>query len=394
MEKPPDVALACRDLHQNLENIIKGIEGLKRRKRLTKVATCLKLYKEEVREKFADALDEFRFRMCAESQKSVVQIDEKLQEMTKTMEDLQITARTLTIDSGAEAVVARIQERMVTLSEEIRKLQISAHETRRELQELQRASASIKSQFERTLRHDSNITRETIKQSTAQVINHVNNVVQGEKNIEKIRLEYVPQPSSLIWYDAIGGKPEFRLWSLDEALHNDDRSEPVAQYGGTELSSVRLNETVESIYAKRHIADDVIDHVNEQKRRRISDVSPYFAIAKRGDYLEELREYMPPSVVDQFFGDVPRDVQLEVLQISRRLGQEYRFAVLDQIMRQKANTLPKLHMVENLERAMLALYAGKLSVSLGFYVEHTIDGANYLFDLCVNVSRYFIVFNL
>jgi hypothetical protein len=173
---------------------------------------------------------------------------------------------------------------------------------------------------------------------------------------------------------------------LDNNSDDADGSRPNAEYEGRDLSSVRQNETIETVYTKKHITDDVDDLIRDRKRRRVDDVSPYFGLAKRGEHFEELREYMPPAIRERY-KDISHDIRRQALQIARRIGQEHYYVVLDRILQQKADTLPKLSAVEDMERAMLATYAEKLSVTLGFYQRHTIDDRTYLSRLRVNISR-------
>jgi hypothetical protein len=79
-------------------------------------------------------------------------------------------------------------------------------------------------------------------------------------------------------------------------------------------------------------------------------------------------------------------VLLEALRISRTLGQEYRFAVLELIVNSKCYHLTKLALFEDMERAMLAVQAEKLQVDLCFNITHTVGHMNFKFDIGVNVS--------
>jgi hypothetical protein len=144
-------------------------------------------------------------------------------------------------------------------------------------------------------------------------------------------------------------------------------------------------EAVENVYGKRHIADDVDQHIQERKRQRVNDVSPYFCLAKRGNHFEELREFIPPDM-QAFFNRLPTDVRRELVRSSQRFGQESQYAFYDQICRQKAITIPQIHLLEDLERAMLACNTEHLDVTLGLFVPHVIDNRTYLYKLHVNIT--------
>lgn len=98
---------------------------------------------------------------------------------------------------------------------------------------------------------------------------------------------------------------------------------------------------------------------------------------------------MPPTIVERFGKDIPQDVLKEALAVTRRLGQEYRYYLLDRILKQKSCTLPKLEVMEDLERGILAIHAEKLNVELGFGLtragQHAITA--HQFDVRVMISR-------
>jgi len=233
------------------------------------------------------------------------------------------------------------------------------------------------------------IEREGIRASISRVGDQLDDVLghlDQTESLTRIKDALLPSPTSVIWYDNAEKGPGPRLWSLDDTPTDDERPGPIAQYDGLELSTVRLEE-VEKIYTKRHIAENIDGAIRTAKRRRTIDVQPYIGLATHGEHLEELREYMPPGI-SEGFKHLSTDVQKAALKISHRLGQEYRYAVLHEILRQRANTLQKLSLLEDMERAMLALHTEKFKVSLGFYLEQSIDNVRYLFKLQVNISRY------
>jgi uncharacterized protein YoxC len=379
---------ACQRLRTALDDIIGQIDSLKTRGKRTKTLTALKLYKPEFHEKFADALDEFKVRMCFESQRSAGEMNEKLTDITTMMNGLRLNAETLVNKPGMEPAISAIHEKMTRLADDIRAMKAAVQEIEHAMRELSKTVPTIVPQVEKGIRIDGEITREKIQDSTAMVIDRFDNLdrrLDTNDSLTRIKGEILPNATSIKWYD--DAEPAFRLWSLDGGsdIGGSQRSRPTAQYEGMEVSSVRL-ERVEQVYEKRHIADDVDEHIRERKRRRVNVVSAYLGLAKRGEYFEELQEYMPPELHERF-KDLPPEIQRGALQLARRIGQESRYAVLDRVIRQKVHALPTLHVIEDMERAMLALQTEKLEVTLGFYLKHTIDNRNYMYNLCVSISR-------
>src|SRR5271170_475067 len=138
---------ACEELQEQLQSLVDETDGHKGRKGLEKAKTCLKLYKPEFREKFADALEKFKFRMCVESRRSVVEMDDKLKGMTKSMEELRITSKTLETLPGMEEGVAKVEEKIRELSEDISALTSDVAKVQSALHQLDAASVG-KVQFE------------------------------------------------------------------------------------------------------------------------------------------------------------------------------------------------------------------------------------------------------
>jgi len=112
------------------------IEGLKSRKALVKAMECLKLFKSEFREQFTDLLDEFQFRMSIESQRSLDEMDGRLRDMMKAMENLVITFKTLETLPGMESSIAKVKERMASLSHEVHNVMNAIHNFESILKEL------------------------------------------------------------------------------------------------------------------------------------------------------------------------------------------------------------------------------------------------------------------
>jgi hypothetical protein len=274
---------------------------------------------------------------------------------------------------------------MANLSEDIKALEKTAQHLQQAMTEQQRGMADGISRFEQSIRMDGDMTREKINDSALAIIDQINERAHLNDSLTRINAERLPNPSSLSRYEGTERGSNTRLWSLDGSSDTLE-SRPNAQYEGIALVAKRLEETVENVYGKRHIADDVDQHIQERKRHRVNDVSPFIGLAKRGNYFEELREYIPPDM-QEFFNRLPSDVRRELVRCSQRFGQESRYAFYDQIYRQKAITIRKIHLQEDIERAMLACNTEHLHVQLGFFVPHVIDNRTYLYKLQLKVNR-------
>src|SRR5579871_6058842 len=108
-----DSRQACIELRQSLEAISNEIDNIKGERRLARMMTCLKFYKPEFREKFADALQKFMFRMHGG-------MEVKVSEMTASMRNLRIASEALQAESGMEQHVAGIREKLAALSQDIK----------------------------------------------------------------------------------------------------------------------------------------------------------------------------------------------------------------------------------------------------------------------------------
>jgi len=239
---------------------------------------------------------------------------------------------------------------------------------------------------------DGSTTREKIDQSTDMVLRNLNRIshhLDLSESAVRIKAEILPKSSPLIWYGdpTTNKQPGFRLWTLDNESDNV-RPSPNALLGGVEFSSVSLSETYDNIMTKRHLAEDVDEDIRARKYQRIDDLAAYFGLAKRGNRLEELREYMPLAIGDIFPNNVPREYQMEATRIARTLSQEYRYMILDQIRKRELYTLPKLHLLEDMERAMLALHAEKMGVNFGFFLVRTLDDVDLPYKLGIRITRY------
>jgi hypothetical protein len=373
---------ACRYLRMQLDTIVGDIGNLKGRSVYVKAATALKLYKPEFREKFEHVMNEFQVKMWLETRKSADGIDEKLKTMTNMMEELKVAADSENTPER-ESTFAKLPEMMAKLSEEIKSQSKTAEQLRQAMAEQPRGLTDVISHLESSIRIDGDTTREKIDESTVTIVDHINEHVNFNDSLMRIKSELLPIPSSFSWNEKTEHGSNYRLWNLDN-IASSPQAQPSAHYEGIDLLANRL-ETIENVYGKRHIADDVDQHIQERKRQRVNHVSAYVGLAKRGHYFEELREYIPPDM-QEFFNRLPSDVRRELIRCSQRFGQESRYAFYDQIYQQKAITIPKIHLLQDMERAMLACNTEHLHVKLGFFVPHIIDSRTYLYKLQVNLT--------
>jgi hypothetical protein len=373
---------AYRRLRMQLDIIVADIGKLKGRNACLKAATALKLYKPQFREKFDHATNEFQVKMWLETRKTADEVEQKLETMTNMMDEMKVTAEPSESTTDQENSSAQLREMMEKLSEDIKSHEKTAQRLRQAMAEQPHGLTDVISHLERSIRSDGDTTREKIEESTVIIVNHIDERVHLNDSLTRIKSELLPNPSSLRWSDKIERGSNCRLWSLDS--NSSLEAQPSAQYEGIDLVANSL-ETLENVYGKRHIADDVDQHIQERKRQRVNDVSAYFGLAKRGNHFEELREFIPPDM-QEFFNRLPTDVRTELVRSSQRFGQESRYAFYDQIYRQKAITIPKIHLLENMKRAMLACNTEHLDVTLGFFVPHVIDSRTFLYKIDINTT--------
>lgn len=381
---------ACRNLREMLEDVVKDLEALGTRNTREKVLTALKLYQPEYQKRFGDLIEEFKFRMCAEGQISATKMRDQLNYITEKMEELRITSKTLQNRLGTEAIIASLQQEIEDLSKSIQAIRAGIDDIHRTIKTLEQWSIPA---IEKTLKSDGDNTRQTIEESTSTLRHHMiklNERLDMNDSRTRIINELIPNPKSVIWYDDALDRQEIsRIWHLDIA----NAEQPYARYNGMELSSIRL-ESIKHTMSKRDIAEEVDDIVRERKRRRVGDISPYLGLVKRDGHFVMLNEYIPSTFKTNFANEIDHEAQLRALQLSQTLSQEYRYAILDRICKQKVLSLPKLRHFEELERAMLALQAGKFNVELGFYIRRPFgEGqhrSDFLFNFQVKISRYLI----
>ena len=156
----------------------------------------------------------------------------------------------------------------------------------------------------------------------------------------------------ITWYGE-GVEAPFMLWSLDGSLEENRESvKPTAQFNGLELSMTRSENTIDDIFGKRHAADEFDNNVSQIKTGCTKDVTPYVFLTKKGRRLHIFREFMPIAIAEKFAREVPKALLKEALSMSRRLGQEYRYHLFCRSIKNQCSTLPKLALLEELERGI------------------------------------------
>jgi len=319
--------------------------------------------------------------------RSVGDMDEKLIGMTRQMEELQLTSKTLETLPGMEDSIKKVEERIRNLSEDISGLTRNLSMSQTILREVESSSAHVIE----VIRTDGEVTRESLRRFAGSVNEEFHQIherqMQNESAI-KTGTEILLTSPDLAWYEETHLTRPLKVWFLDQ-----DSEEivplPQATLSGLDLTAVRLDCTYQDLHTstKRHIADSVEEDLREMKRQRVSTVSPYVALARRGDRLDELREFVPSKLEERFTTELSAEAQTEGLRAARSLSQEYRYLLLDKILRQKADTIPKIRILEDLERAMLALHTSKMEAKLGFVVRHVVDHIDFPYNLFLQFAR-------
>lgn len=374
---------ACRNLRKQLEEIIGEIDALKGRGPLVIATTCLKLYKPDFREKFSNALEEFKFHMCLESKRLADKMDEKLRGMAKSMEEFRIAFKSLGMIPNIEDGMAKVYERIERLTEEMQEL---IKDVRLALNGLENAD-SLVPQFERIISTDGGDTREIIMQTKQTIVAHLIRVEEhltSTNCITRIKAEIVPE-SNVDWYDDSNGpKIKCRLWSFDQSSEKE-QSTPDAVYAGLELSAVPINRSYDDVLERPAFAEDVDNEIRERKSRRVSDRSRYVGLARRGKFLYRLDEYSPIWLRD-WEEEASPEIRTEAVRIEQALGQEYRYFVRELIQSRKDFGLPELRQLAEMERAMLIVYTGKFLASFIFLIEPISSMGSFFVE--INVSWY------
>jgi len=254
---------------------------------------CLKLYRPEFRERLADALDKFKFRMCLENRRSVDNVDDKLGEMTERMKELRIASKALETIPGMEQGVEKVGETIRALSKDIDTLTTAIAKVQSSLSQLESTLVGRR-ELNDTIRADGEITRKKIQQSTTMIVGAIERVHEHRmlnESLIKMGAEILPKSNDLVWYDDAAARRTFKVWSLDEPRNETPRSIQQANLSGLKPSSIPLETTYDELHAKRHVADDIEEDIREKKGRGTHEISGYVSLVRRGNRLDELREF-------------------------------------------------------------------------------------------------------
>jgi hypothetical protein len=123
------------------------------------------------------------------------------------------------------------------------------------------------------------------------------------------------------------------------------------------------------------------------KRRRTKDVSRYVALVKNEDRLHLLNEFVPPPLAQRLVEKFPVPILDVILKTINGLEQEYRYLLLDRVLQNVPNELPKVVVFEELERAMIATVTGKLKTTFNFVIFYTSGRYDYRSDMCIELSK-------
>lgn len=200
MEFSGETRLVCSDLRQQLQFIIDDIYKLREKNLRFKVAMCLTLYKPEICEKFVEALEKFKCRMCAESKRSVDVMDTKLEGMTRAMEGLRFAAETMEKMTG-------LDDRATTINSEIKMMSHEIHEMSKAIASVESilrtldAGNTVIPQLDRLILADGKATREQI-QDVVYRLDKVDEKLGLNESVMRIRGEIMCRSSDLLWYES------------------------------------------------------------------------------------------------------------------------------------------------------------------------------------------------
>jgi hypothetical protein len=178
----------------------------------------------------------------------------------------------------------------------------------------------------------------------------------------RISAELAATDSDSLVYYGNETKPPFKIWCLDDPQGN----QPTAELNGLAVSITPSGDTIDEIFKKRYAGDDFDQNLSHVKRRRTNDLSPYTGLTKKDRNLQILREFLPQSLAEKLVEKVPPRVLRETLKVVRSLEQEYRYMLLDRMLRNEVYKLPALWEFEELERAALVNQAEKMEVFMSF----------------------------
>lgn len=387
---------SCIRLRTALEAIIEDLEGRNRKGIFARIFNPTKRSKQDYHTMLWHSLIEFNMYVLVENHRGLSNTNLNLDNLTLTTQALQ-TAMNIA-QSGTQSVFATIQEGISALSANI---QIAGNEVEECQETLRHLDTTHLPQLHSAVESEGNITRERIDKSSAPIferLGNVENLLNTNETVTRIMTELLDEPKSLEWYGENGLEPDLRVWCLDTPSHTSEQTGLAGRYGGIELSSAPFKEPAETIFSRRDISHEVEETINMNRRRRLADIEPYVGLAKRDNDVHQLYEYMPSALVERLHDEsMSEDALREALRISRTLGQEYRYSIIDQILTQRLYTVPELRRFEEMERAMIALHAEKFKVHLGFYLRWTLSHPNlghltrcmdHMFSVNLYITRY------
>jgi hypothetical protein len=179
--------------------------------------------------------------------------------------------------------------------------------------------------------------------------------------VVRISAELAATDSDSLVYYGNETKPPFKIWSLDDPQGN---YQPTAELNGLAVSITQSGDTIDQIFNKRYAADDFDQNLSRVKRQRTNDLSPYTGLVKNDRNLQILREFLPQSLAQKLVDKVPPRVLRETIKVVRSLEQEYRYMLLDRMLRNEVYNLPALWEFQELERAALVNQAEKMEANI------------------------------
>ena len=200
----------------------------------------------------------------------------------------------------------------------------------------------------------------------------------------RIHSELSADSDSTTWYDNNNSEPPFKIWCLDDPEQN----KPSAEFDGIAVLATPSAEPTDTMFTKRSAALlDFDERLSRAKRRRTKDVSPYEGLVNKEGYLHLLNEFVPPPLAQRLVEKIPWPTLRKILKTIRTLTQEYRYVLLDRIIRNEIYDLPQVATFEELERAMIAHVAEKLSATFTLRFDQGIDDCAYS-DMTIKISGY------
>jgi hypothetical protein len=277
----------------------------------------------------------------------------------------------IALTPGAETAIAPIESRIRDLEKSM--VKINSAQTQIQMT-MDSFVPDIVGRIVENVRNDGDETRTFIREQMG-----------NNDSVCRISAEISHDSDAITWYDTENtedSKPPFKVWCLDDPEQN----QPSAEFNGVAVSASRNSDSLDTIFTKRYAADEFDKTLSRAKDQRTKDVSPYVGLVKRDGYLQLLNEFVPPPLAQRLVEKHPLPLQ-KILKIVKGLEQEYRYILLDRILRNEIYELPRLSMFEELERAMMANVAEKLEVTFNFFVDHIIGAGLYRSNMWIRISR-------